>query len=317
MTPRKPTVHLLWGEDGFLLREAALELVGADVQPREVDGSEWQGGETGDLATPSLFGERRALVVTDCRVLSDEALRELAAYLTAPDPDAPLVLCATVSERSRAPAALVKLVEPVGTVREVKVARRDLASWLAQRAKVREVDLAPDGAATLVETLGEDPAALDQAVTQLASAFPGSRLTRDLVAQQFRGLGEQHIWDLCDRAFGRDLQGAMRSLRTLLESRDDPLMILGGVASRLRDLLRVRSLPDRIPAAELAKAAGLRFDWQARRYREQARRFTLEELVELHGQVVEADRALKSGASEDVVLPVLIGRIAGEPARVG
>jgi DNA polymerase III delta subunit len=94
-------------------------------------------------------------------------------------------------------------------------------------------------------------------------------------------------------------------------------MILGGVASRLRDLLRVRSLPDRIPAAELAKAAGLRFDWQARRYREQARRFTLEELVELHSQVVEADRALKSGASEDVVLPVLIGRIAGEPARVG
>jgi DNA polymerase III delta subunit len=109
----------------------------------------------------------------------------------------------------------------------------------------------------------------------------------------------------------------MRSLRTLLEARDDPLMILGGIASRLRDLLRVRSLPERMPVAELAKAAGLRFDWQARRFREQAGRFTLEELVELHGQVVEADRALKSGASDEVVLPVLIGRIAGEPVRVG
>ena len=81
MSPRKPPVHLLWGEDAFLLREAALELVGPDVQPREIDGPEWQGGETADLATPSLFGEARALVVTDCRNLPDDALRELAAYL--------------------------------------------------------------------------------------------------------------------------------------------------------------------------------------------------------------------------------------------
>jgi DNA polymerase III delta subunit len=201
-------------------------------------------------------------------------------------------------------------------VREIKLARKDLAGWLVQRGKRRGLALAPEAAAALVETLGEDPAALDQGLVQLGSAFPGERLTRELVAQQFRGLGEQHIWDLCDRAFGRDIEGAMRSLRTLLESGDDGLKILGGVVSRLRDLLRVRSLPDRMPAAELARAAGLRFEWQARRYREQARRYSLEELVAIHTRVVEADRALKSGASGDVVLPVLIGRIAGEPARV-
>ena len=316
MTPRRPPVHLLWGEDPFLLREAALELVGPDVQAREIDGGQWLGGELADLATPSLFGEARALIVTDCRSLPDEGLREVTLYLAMPDPDAPLVLCATVSERAKAPAALVKLVEPVGSVREVKLARKELTGWLVQRGKRRQLDLAPEGATALVETLGEDPAALDQGLVQLGSAFAGERLTRELVAQQFRGLGDQHIWDLCDRAFGRELEAAMRSLRTLLESREDALMILGGIASRLRDLLRMRSLPDRMPAAELARAAGLRFDWQARRYREQARRFSLEELVHIHAEIVEADRAMKSGASEDVVLPVLIGRIAGEPARV-
>jgi DNA polymerase-3 subunit delta len=317
VSPRKSPIHLLWGEDEFLLRDAALQVVGPDATPREVDGAEWQGGETADLATPSLFGERRALVVADCRALPDEALREIGAYLSAPDPEATLVLIATVPERGKAPAALVKLVEPVGSVREVKVARKDLPAWLVYRARMRGVDLAPEGAAALVETLGEEPAALEQALTQLGSAFPEQRLTRDQVAQQFRGLGEQHMWDLCDKAFGRDLEGSMRSLRTMLEAREDPLLILGGIASRLRDLLRVRSLPDRMPAADLARAAGLRFDWQARRYREQARRFSLEELVALHGEVVEADRALKSGGAEDVVLPVLVSRIAGEPARVG
>ena len=309
------SVHLLWGEDDFLLREAALEIVG-DVQPRELDGSEWQGGELSDLATPSLFGERRALVVTDCKALPDHAVAELRAFLTDPPEDAPLVLCATVGERAKPPAALSKLVAPVGEVREIKVTRRDLTGWLLGRAKANDVALAQDGAAALVETIGEDPAALAQALEQLTSAFAGERITADLVRRQFRGLGEQHTWDLCDRAFKKDVVGAMRSLRSLLESRADPLMILGAIAARLRDLLRVRSLPERLPPKEVAQRAGLRFDWQVRAYREQARRFDVDELVRLHLEVVEADRALKSGGSGDVVLPVLIASIAGTPVPV-
>jgi DNA polymerase-3 subunit delta len=309
-------VYLLWGEDAFLLRESALEILGPEVRPREVDAAEWQGGETADLATPSLFGERRALLVSGCRSLSDDAMNELARYLTAPMPDAPLMLCAAVGERAKAPATLVKLVAPVGEVREVKLARKDLPSWVLTRGRYRGLEVAPEGAAALVEAIGEDPASLDQSLAQLRSAFPGERVTRDMVARQFRGLGEQHVWDLCDRAFGRDLPGAMRSLQTLLEARADPLLILGGIASRLRDLLRVRALPDRLPLGELARAAGLRFEWQARRYRDLARRFTLEELVDIHDLVAQADRTLKSSAEEDVVLPVLVAAIAGSPVPV-
>jgi DNA polymerase-3 subunit delta len=308
-------VHLLWGEDDFLLREAALELLG-DVRPREVDAAEWEGGELADLATPSLFGEPRALLITDARSLPADGTRELTAYLAAPDPSAPLILLALVGDRGKPPASLVKLIEPVGRVRQIKLARKELAGWLVQRAKARGSVLAPDGAATLVEIVGEDPGALDQAVEQLASAFSGERVDRAAVARQFRGLGDQHVWDLCDRAFSRDLPGAMRSLQTLLEGQDDPLMILGGIASRLRDLMRVRALPERIAPSEVARRAGLRFDWQARRCRDQANRFSAEELAGAHARIVEADRALKSGATGDVVLPVLVADIAGTPALV-
>jgi DNA polymerase-3 subunit delta len=311
----KAPVHLLWGEDPFLLREAALELVG-DIRPREVEGVAWQGGETSDLSTPSLFGERRALLVSDAKSLPDEAIAELRRYMEAPDPGAPLVITATVGERAKAPAALAKLVEGVGTVVEVKVQRKDLPRWLSQRAAAKRLDLAPEGASALVDALGEDPASLVQALDQLASAFPGKRLTAATVSSQFRGLGDQHIWDLCDRAFGRDLPGAMRSLRTLLEARGEGLPILGGIASRLRDLLRVRSLPERTPPAELARQAGLRFEWQVRRYRDQSKRFTLEELVAIHERVAWADEALKSGATADVVLPMVVAAIAAEPASV-
>jgi DNA polymerase III delta subunit len=87
-------------------------------------------------------------------------------------------------------------------------------------------------------------------------------------------------------------------------------MVLGGIAARLRDLIKVRSLPDKLPPAQLAKAAGLRFDWQARRYLQQARNYSIEQLVAIHGRIVEADKALKSGATGDVVMPDLIATIA-------
>jgi DNA polymerase-3 subunit delta len=313
-TSRAP-IYLLWGEDDFLLREAAFEILG-DLRPTEVDAAEWQGGETGDLATPSLFGERRALLVNDARSLDAAAVAEIKAYATAPDPEAPLLLLARVGDRGRAPAALSKVVTAVGSIVEIKIQRKELPGWLARRAKTKGLVLGGDGATALVETLGEEPAALEQALDQLAAAFPGEVLTRGIVRRQFRGLGDQHVWDLCDRAFARDLPGAMRSLRTLLESGSEGLPILGGIASRLRDLLRVRALPERTPPADVARAAGLRFDWQARRYREQARRFSLDELARIHERVVWADRALKSGATDDVVMPLVVAAIAGDPATV-
>jgi len=307
--PRAP-VALFWGEDDFLLREAALTSLGA-LRPTEVDAEEWQGGELQDLATPSLFGDARALLVTDCRSLSKDAVTELAVYLASPDPAAPLLLACTVAERGKPPAALLKLVEAVGEVRHVQVARKDLEPFLVARATAAGLELTPPGAKALVETLGNDVGELAEALDQLASAFAGQRIGPQQVRGQFRGLGEQQTWDLCDKAFGKDLPGAMRSLRSLEESGDDALKVLGGIASRLRDLIRVRSLPDRLPPGEVAKRAGLRFDWQARRYRQQAGNFTLEDLVDIHVRVTEADRSLKSGGTGDVVMPALIATIAG------
>jgi DNA polymerase-3 subunit delta len=310
MAVKTAPVTLLWGEDTYLVREAALALLG-EAKATEVDAAAWQGDELQGLATPSLFGEPRALLVNDARSLRKETLEEIARYLESPDPDATLVLACVVAERGKVPAGLQKLVEPVGEVRKVDIARKELEPWLVGRAKERGLDLAIPGARALVETLGPEPGQLVAALEQLQDVFAGQRVGPREIAQQFRGLGEQKTWDLCDRAFGKDLPGAIRSLRAIEEGGDDPLMVLGGIAARLRDLLKVRSLPDRMPPAQVAKEAGLRFDWQARRYQQQARNFSMTQLVTLHDQITEADRALKSGATGDVVMPTLVTSIAG------
>lgn len=249
-------------------------------------------------------------MISDARSLTKDATAELAAYIGAPDPDAQLVICCQVAERGKAPAALDKLVKPVGDVVHVEIKRKDLEPWLTRRAGDLNLDLSVPAARTLVETLGEEPGQLVAALQQLASAFSGQRITPAIVAKQFRGLGEQKVWDLCDRAFSRDLAGAIRSWRSIEEGGDDPLKVLGGVSSRLRDLIRVRALPDRMPPSDLAKAAGLRFDWQARRYQQQAGNFSMQELLRLHDRVTETDRALKSGATGDTAMPMLVVAIA-------
>jgi DNA polymerase-3 subunit delta len=307
--PDPSPVTLLWGEDAFFLRETALALLG-EVRAVEVAGGEWLGRELHDLATPSLFGEARALLVTDCRSLSKDALGELKDYLAAPDPDARLVLACTVAERGKPPVGLQRLVEPIGEIRQIQVPRKDIEPWLVRRAANAGLGLNPTAARALVQTLGEDLGQLAAAVDQLVNAFPAETITPDHIRRQFRGLGEQKTWDLCDRAFAKDLPGAIRALRSIEESGDEALMVLGGIAVRVRDLLRVRALPDRLGPGQVAKQAGLRFEWQARRYQQQARNFSLEQLVDIHDRVADADRALKSGAPGDVVMPVLIAAIA-------
>jgi DNA polymerase-3 subunit delta len=304
---------LFWGEDGFLLREAALAfLQERDVRTTEVDGRMWQGGETSDLATPSLWGDRRALFVSGCQGLPQDGLQELLAYIQAPSPDSVCVLTLVSGGRNAPP--LAKAVDAAGgLVRQIALRRQELTAWILDRAKARTAALSSLGATALVETIGEDPAALDQAVEQLAGAFSGVAIGPAEVRSQFQGLGERRVWDLCDQAFAGRLGPALVVLRSLLAEREDPLAILGGVAARVRDLIRVRALPPRMPAGEAARAAGLRFDWQLRRYREQAGRFSEEGLADLHARVVEADRALKGGVAGDVLLPTLVAAMAGRP----
>lgn len=310
---KTPTTAIFWGEDEFLLRLHALTfLEGQNAKAAEVDARAWQGGETSDLSTPSLWGERRALLVSGCQGLPEAGLRELRAYLESPSPDALCVL--TLVSKARSSPPLAKAVQQAGGLsKQIAMKRQDLPKWVLDRARFHRVTLTPPGATALVGAVGEATAVLDQSVAQLGTAYPGREVGPEEVRRQFQGLGESRVWDLCDQAFSGQRGPALRTLRALLASGEDPLLILGGIASRLRDLIRVASLPPRMSQSEVAAAANLRFDWQARRYREQASRTGLGGLIRLHALVVDSDRALKGGWSGDVLLPSLVAVMAGDP----
>ena len=315
----EPAVLLLWGDSPFLLRLAAIEVFG-EVRPVEIEGPSWRPGATSDLATPSLFGEERGLLITAAQALPREGLEEVGRYASHPAPGGRMVVTYEVGGRAKGPPkGVLSAVGQGVAVRRVAVDRRDLPDWVRRRAAGRGVPASPQGVQALIQTLGEDPGILDQAVEQLGSSHPEDGITPRAVAAQFRGLGDRRIWEVCDAAFGGDPAGAMRALVGMLDAGDEPLVILAGIASRLRDLVRVGTLPPKTPLAEVARRAGLRFDWQARRYRDQARRFSTEALSAIHAELVEADRSLKQGGRGDTVLVKVVARVgeASGRARAG
>ena len=239
--------------------------------------------------------------------LPKEAIAELAAYLAAPDPDATADASAARSPNgARCPRRSASSSRPSARSRGRRSSARTSSRGSLSVRSATGVDLARRRAPERSSRRSaRSRVSWRPRCEQLATAFPGQRITPQIVAQQFRGLGEQQVWDLCDKAFGKDLPGAIRSLaldRGRGRRRPDDA---GGIASRVRDLIKVRALPDRHAARRrLPRPAGLRFEWQARRYQQQARNFSMRQLVDLHERITEADRALKSGATGDVVMPV-------------
>jgi hypothetical protein len=119
---RTMPVILLWGEDRSFVRAAAVASLDHAL-PREISASEWSPGELQRLATPSLFDERRALVVYDAQDLGPDALRDLATYLERPEPDASLILCCTVPRHGEPPGPLQDVLEGFAEVREIRAPR--------------------------------------------------------------------------------------------------------------------------------------------------------------------------------------------------
>src|SRR2546425_12853224 len=100
------TTALFWGEDEFLLRQAALQFLeeGA-AKATEVDAREWQGGEISDLSTPSLWGERRALLVIGCQGVPEAGAPGLRSYVQAAAPEGVCLLTLVSRGKSAPPLA--------------------------------------------------------------------------------------------------------------------------------------------------------------------------------------------------------------------
>ena len=245
---------------------------------------------------------------------ADRGIFELTDAVFAADAATAVVLRAAAPGRQ---GTFFKEVQrDAATVLVAKLRPSERSSWL--RAEVRRLGRKADEAAVaaLVDTVGQDLRELAGSVAKLHVAVPPPTvLTAGHVTEFLAQTADRGIFELTDAVFAADAATALDRLDALIDQGEDPIRLLGFIASQLRLLLRVADHPE-LPKAQVASllGGGVR-DWQVDRARRQLRRFRPGDLHRALDLIAEADAHIRNGTSSPrLLLELLIARLAGAPA---
>jgi len=315
-------VTVVLGEEELLAERAVADAVGAAVGElgaettvEEVRAGALPDGFAMDLATASLFGGGRVVVVHDAETLDATARSAVLGAARDPSPGTVLVLRAAGVGRQ------AKFFKKVQQHAAVKLADRlkpsERMSWL--RSEVRRLGRQADQAAlaALVDTVGQDLRELAGAVAKLHVAVPPpAPLTAAHVAEFLSQTADRGVFELTDAVFAGDAATALGHLESLLGQGEDALGLLGMLARQLRLLLKVADHPG-APASQVAQLLGPGTrDWQVERARRQARRFRPEDLRRGLDVIAEADAEVRNGSLPPrLLLELVVTRLAGAGAR--
>lgn len=303
------TVHLLVGEETFLVERAIKALRKASVGEGIAGLSEdlFHGNSTsasavvGAARTLAMMSPTRFVLVRGIDKMSPSDLDELAAYVEGPAPSPCLVLTA---EKLDGRSKLAKAAQKARVRTDVAPLKgADLAAFAQAEARGRGHALSPNATQHLLDALGDDLAAIDDAIERL-SLYVGKDAPIDVGAIDacIERLRTETIWVLVDALALRDVKRATHALRSLLADREEPLKILAMISRQMRMIARMReALASGMREPEAATAAGAP-PWKSGELAKAAQRYQLPELTRTFASLAALDRALKSSKVPSDVL---------------
>jgi DNA polymerase III subunit delta len=295
MPDAAPPIRLLVGPEELLLRRAADTLLdelraGGALDVSDLRAVELKDRDLPDLRTGSLFGEPRAVLIRDAQELPAHAAATLLAELDGAPPDATVILLASGTGKIQKLAAKIK--ERGGRTDVLPPKEWDTKGWNRFvgeefRRHRRTADASAVGA--IVAHAGLDVAGIVEKVRQVAAAAPQGTVSAAHVDALVVGHGSRGSFAVADAMCERNPTQALELLSGVLESGDDPVMVLGALVYRLRSVVAV--------AGQLEpKSVGLNVSpGQAKRLQAVRRNFGPGELTAAYAELARADFEIKSG----------------------
>jgi DNA polymerase-3 subunit delta len=296
----KPGLTVLTGDDAFRLDAAQAALLEHLVPGEASEFALTVLGEgkvdTAEVAASArsvaMFASRRVVLVRDVALLDGKA-DPLVAYAKNPPPESYLLVRAPKLDLRR---PLHKALVAEGKV--VELVRPEAAEGREVRELARERDLALDAtvAAWLAEVCGGDLYRLSSELDKLG-VWIGSRKDRTVQVEDARqvvfGAAALSGWEVANAVLARDLRSALTAVRRLLDSGDEPIRMVGGLAWRARTMLQAKAMLEAgVPGNRVVAAA--RAHGYRERFLEGLERYSLRELLGFPARLLEADRCLKS-----------------------
>jgi DNA polymerase III subunit delta len=248
-----------------------------------------------ELLTISMWGDKRLVLVDDADDFVTKHRVGLEKALQKPQKKSVLML---VVEKWPKTTRLYKLVEKIGLNLSCEPLKDgEIPRWLIDTAREQfQKDLDRPAASLMLELAGSGLGLLEQELSKLAS-YVGDRqrITTKDVTQLVGGWRAETTWAMVDAIIAGQVGQALNCLDKLLAAREAPLMILGGLAFKFRQLSQATEISrqgTKLPAA-LQSAGVWRNNIQsAEKYLRRVGRSRAESIA---GQILDAREFLGGG----------------------
>lgn len=257
----------------------------------DIDARDYAPGALSVLVSPSLFEERRVVVLRNLQDAGDDAVTETLEYLPAPEPDVVLVLqhaggprARKLLDAARATAGVLVDCPPVKSdVERLAFVGKEFSD---ARRRVQE-----RAAQALVDAFGSDLRELASACAQLMSDTVGD-VDEAQVSRYYGGRAEATGFEVADAVVARRTDDALLQLRRALDSGVDPIPLVAVMAMKLRSMAKVAAARGRGP--DVARELGMA-PWMVDRARRDLTSWTPADLSDAIISLAAADTALKGG----------------------
>lgn len=294
---------LIHGSEAALSDRALQEALTArkDFERTALDGANLELGRYGEVIAPSLFSEKRVIVVKDLQDVSAEVGEEILESFDAIDPNTHLIFVHRGGVKGKG------LVEKIKKLKCQYIACEPMKKQAEKEAFVREEfarhgrKISASGVLALVNATGSDTRELAAACSQIAFDTNAGKAVIDEgdIGNYYQGRVEATGFDVADAVVAGDVKGTLITLRNALDTGTDPVMIISAVANSVRALAKVSDVPRNAKSFELAGPLGLA-PWQIDKARRQLSRWRPGMIAFAINELARADYGVKGGEADPI-----------------
>ena len=294
---------LIHGSEEVLAdRALATSLAARDGFERTIlEASDMEPGRFSDAIAPSLFAEKRVIVIKDLQDLDSEIGEEVEAAIELLDENLHLIAIHRGGVKGKGLLdRLKKSKAEVISCDAIKKASEKEEFVRSEFARLGR-KISADAVSALIDATGSDMREVAAACSQIAFDTNAGKAMIDAsdIAQYYQGRVEATGFDVADATVAGNPTAALVALRNALDTGTDPVMIVSALASSVRTLAKVGSAPRNANAYQLASSLGLA-PWQIEKARRQLSRWSPQLISFSIKELAQADIAIKGGEADPI-----------------
>lgn len=268
-----------------------------DVSTTQIDAAAYEAGQLFVHIGPSLFAQKRAVIIPNLEQLNTPAQEDIMAYLSQPEDDAVLILRHNGGVRGKKLLDFLKKEAiPTIVISQVKKAADKVK---AVQDDVREADrvMTSKAVSALIDALGSDLRELLSGVQQLLADVQGTIDETD-VHTYFSGRIEATGFNVADAALAGNTAQAIELARHALSTGVSPVAIISAMAANVRRMAQVLGQRSARGSIIGRKTSVNLAPWQADRSKRDVRYWKPAGIAAALRVLAQADEEVK-GASRD------------------